>query len=248
MDEPAVQELLKVMAANNAPGQEDLLAVFQQIAGLEKQLNAAVEELAAMRRELAQARESPVKRTLQAIVGKLEKSVAVLREHLEGLKHSVVEGCKKALSSFRERGVSALAHTAQFFHVRPALETVERELGKAVAYNERALSVIDTASREYHEAGRHLKNILRAVRGQEPALEAKGPGLLARGLSAPFKQEYRLFSAMKARAGGAIGRLEHLEQAARPPIRQTMEALNAKIAQEQKGREKAAPAVRREER
>lgn len=68
MDEPAVQELLKVMAAHNAPGQEDLLAVFQQIAGLEKQLNAAVEELAAMRRELAQARESPVKRTLRPLL------------------------------------------------------------------------------------------------------------------------------------------------------------------------------------
>lgn len=74
LSEPAVQELLGLMAAHNAPGQQDMLAMLQQIAGLEKQLNAAVEELTAMRRELAEARESPVKRTLQNAVKVLEKS------------------------------------------------------------------------------------------------------------------------------------------------------------------------------
>lgn len=247
LEEPAVRELLKVMEAHNAPGQTELQAMLRQIAGLEQQLNTAMEELAAMRQELAQARESPVKRALQAVVGKLEKSVAALREHLDGLKHSIVEGCKKALSSFWEHGVSALAHTAKFFHVRPALKAMETELEKAVAQNERALSIIDTASREYHEAGRHLKNVLRAVRGQEPQQEAKGPGALARGLSAPFRQEHRLFSAMKARAGTAIERLEQLEQAARPPIRQTMKEC-AKLAQAQESKERAAPVIKHDER
>lgn len=249
LEEPSVRELLSVMAANNAPGQRDMVVMLQQIAGLEKQLNAAVEELAAMRRELSEARENPVKRILVKAVKALEKNMTALRERLDSLKQAVVDGCKKALAAFREQGVSALAHTAEFFHIRPALEAVGRELDKAIAQGEKALSVIDTASREYHEAGLHLKNALRAVTGREPVAEPKGPGALARALATPLKAERELFSSMKGRTAGALDRLGRLEQAAeRPPIRKTMEELNAKIAQERQGQEKPAPTVRREER
>ncbi len=248
LSEPAVRELLAVLEQNNAPGRQDFLAVLEQVAGLEKQLGAAVEELAAMRKELAEAKEGPVKRTLQKAVKALEHSVATLREKLGALKEAVVEGCKKTLSAFKEQGVSALAHTADFLHIRPALESVSRELDKAIAQDEKALAVIESASREYHEAGLHLKNALRAVTGREPVAEAKGPGALARGLAVPLKTERAIFQSMKNRAAGALERLGHLEQAARPPIRQTMEELNTKIAAERQGQEKPAPTVKREER
>ena len=238
MEEPAVRELLEVMKQHNSPGREDLLAMCQQIAGLEQQLNSALEELAVMRQELAQARESPVKRALQKTVEGLEKVTNGLRERLDSLKEKVVEGCKKTLAAFRERGVSALAHTAEFLHIRPALEGISRELEKNIAFDDRALSIIEAAS---------LKNIVRAVQGREALDDPKGPGALARGLSLPFRQDRRLMCAMQSRTAGALKRLEHLEQAARPPIRQTMEEC-AKLAKAQESKERAAPAVSREAR
>lgn len=247
MEEPAVRELLGLMKQYNSPGREDLLAMCQQIAGLEQQLNSALEELSVMRRELAKARESPVKRALQKTVEGLEKVTKGLCTRLDSLKEKIVEGCKKTLAAFREHGVSALAHTAEFLHIRPALEGINRELEKAVAFDDKALSIIETASREYHEAGRHLKNIVRAVQGREALAEPKGPGALARGLSLPFRQDRRLICAMQSRTEGALKRLERLEQAARPPIRQTMEEC-AKLAKAQESKERTAPAVSREAR
>ena len=248
LSEPAVRELLAVLEANNAPGKEDFLAVLQQIAGMEKQLNAAVEELAAMRKELAEAREGPVKRTLQKAVKALEKSVAALGEKLGQLKTAVIDGCKKTLAAFKEQGVSALAHTAEFLHIRPALEAVGRELDQTIAQDEKALSVIENASREYHEAGLHLKNALRAVTGREAVAEPKGPGALARGLSVPLKTDRALLRSMKNRTDGALKRLGRLEEAARPPIRQTLEEMGAKAAAEQSVRERYAVAVKPKER
>lgn len=248
LSEPAVRELLAVMEKHNAPGKEDFLAVLEQVAGLEKQLGAAVEELAAMRKELAEAREGPVKKALGHAVKALEKSVSTLREKLGALKKAVVEGCKKTLTAFKEQGVSALAHTAEFLHIRPALEAVGRELDQSIAQDEKALSVIANASREYHEAGLHLKNALRAVTGREPVAEPKGPGALARGLSVPLKAERAVLRSMKNRTTGALKRLEHLEQAARPPIRQTMEEMTAKAAAAQEVRERYAVPVRPKER
>lgn len=244
-----MRELLSLMKQHNAPGQQDLLAMLGQIAGMEKQLAAAVEELAAMRKELAEARESPVKRTLQKAVILLQDRVLALRDQIGQLKTAVVEGCKKTLAAFQEQGVSALAHTAEFLHIRPALEAVGRELDKSIAYDDKALSMIQSAATEYREAGFHLKNALRAVTGREPVAEPRAPGSLARTLAAPFKTERSLFVGMKIRTDGALKRLEHLEQAAeRPSIRKTMEEMSAKVAQDQQGQEKAAPAVRRDER
>lgn len=223
--------------------------MLQQIAGMEKQLGAAVEELSAMRNELAEAerRNHPIKNTLQKAVIVMQAQVLDLRDRLGELKQAVVEGCKKTLAAFREQGVSALAHTGQFFHIRPALEAVGRELDQAIAHDDKALAAITAASKEYHEAGRHLKNFVRAVRGQEPVTEPKGPGALARTLEAPFKTERALFTSMKSRAEGALNSLARLE-AARPSIRKTMEEMGAKAAKAQQGREKAAPAVQRDER
>ncbi|MCR1909826.1 hypothetical protein NSA51_12160 [Flavonifractor plautii] len=235
------------MKQHNSPGREDLLAMCQQIAGLEQQLNSALEELSVMRQELAQARESPVKRALQKTVEGLEKVTKGLCTRLDSLKEKVVEGCKKTLVAFRERGASALAHTAEFLHIRPALEGISRELEKNIAFDDKALSIIEAASKEYHEAGRHLKNLVRAVQGREALDDPKGPGALARGLSLPFRQDRRLMCAMQSRTAGALKRLEHLEQAARPPIRQTMEEC-AKLAKAQESKERAAPAVSREAR
>ena len=182
MEEPAVRELLEVMKQHNSPGRGDLLAMCQQIAGLEQQLNSALEELSVMRQELAQARESPVKRALQKTVAGLEKVTNGLWGRLDSLKEKVVEGCKKTLAAFRERGVSALAHTAEFLHIRPALEGISRELEKNIVFDDRALSIIEAASKEYHEAGRHLKNIVRAVQGREARSKGarrSGPWALA---------------------------------------------------------------------
>ena len=243
-----MRELLAVMEQNNAPGRQDFLAVLEQVAGMEKQLGAAVEELAAMRKELAEARESPVKRTLQKAVILLQDRVLALRDALSDLKANIIDGCKKTLAAFKEQGVSALAHMADFLHIRPALEAVGRELDKSIAYDDKALVSIQSAATEYHEAGLHLQNALRAVSGREPVAEPKGPGALARTLAAPFKTERALFRSMKGRTEGALKRLEHLEQAARPPIRQTMEEMGAKAAAERQVRERYAVAVKPKER
>lgn len=58
------------MQENNASSTKDLLAVLNQVATMEKQLDAAVKELAAMRQELKTAQEQnhPVKHALQKTV------------------------------------------------------------------------------------------------------------------------------------------------------------------------------------
>lgn len=240
-----VQELLAILSKHDMPSAQDLLAVVNQIDTMGKQLSVAVNELTAMRRELAEAQKQshPVKDALKNAVKAMEKQVASLRERLAALKQNVVEGCKQAVAAFKEKGVAALDNTARFLHIRPGLEAMSRELDTAIREDDAAIAKIEAISTEYHNAGLHIKNMGRALLGKEVAQEAKAPGKLAALVSLPFRNERNAFAAMRKGAGNALSRLARLEQAAersRPSINDTLNTLNAQIAQ--KEAQKAAPA------
>jgi hypothetical protein len=100
---------------------------------------------------------------------------------------------------------------------------------------------IESMSTEYHEAGRHIKNMGRTLMGKEAATEAKPAGKLAKSLMAPFRAELSCFSAMKGSVEKALSRLDTLEQAAqrKPSVQKNIQALSEKLARE----EKSVPAV-----
>lgn len=233
-----VKEYLTVMEANRVPTVKDLLAVFNQVSAMERQLDAAVTELAALRRELNAAREQahPVKAVLQYTGAAMEKSVTVVRDRLDATKQAVIDGCKNSVDAFREKGISALDNITRFFKLRPMLETMRTELDKSILAGRSAMDKIETMSAEYHEAGRHIKNMSRTLLGKEAAAEAKPMGKLAKSLIAPFKAELSCFSAMKGSVEKALSRLAALEQAAqrKPSVQKNIHALSEKLAREQK--------------
>lgn len=240
-----VQELLATLRENNAPTTQDFLAVINQIGAMERQLDAAVQELAAMRRELNAAREQahPVKTALQNAVKTLDKNTATLRERLDAVKQNIIEGCKNAVAAFRENGVSALDNITRFFKARPILESMRGSINRSIALENRMISTIEAVSIEYHQAGKHLRNMVRAMTGQEAVQDVKPVGKLAKAMEAPLKANRACFAAMKKSVETALSRIAVLEKAMKrkPSIQKTMQSLNEQIAQEQKD----APTVER---
>lgn len=233
-----VKELLAILEANNAPDRKCFLAVLNQVGAMDRQLDVAVKELAAMRRELNEARElaHPVKTALQNAVKTLEKNVAVLQGRLDTVKQNVIKGCKNAVDAFKEKGISALYNVARFFKIRPLLEAMRNDLTGNIRFDEAEISKIEAVSAEYHEAGRHVKNMARTLAGMESVRDAKSAGKLAKALEAPFKAERSCFTSMKRNVEAALSGLTSLEKAAerKPSIRKTMSVLNEQIAQGKK--------------
>ena len=234
-----VKELLAVLRENNSPSTKDFLALLNQVNAMEKQLDAAVKELAAMRQELKTAQEEkhPVKNTLQKTVIVMQGQVLDLRDKLAELKQNFIDGCRNAVATFKETGISALDNVARFFKVRPILETIRDTLTKNIAYDDKAIAKIEAISTEYHQAGRHLKNMGRTMLGRETAQEVKQPGKLAAVISAPFRAERSHFSGMKSHVEKSLNMLARLEERAaerKPSIWETLATHNEKIAQAKK--------------
>lgn len=143
-----VKELLAILMENNSPSTKDFLAVLNQVGAMEKQLDAAVKELAAMRQELrtTQEQKHPVKTALQKAVIVMQGQVLDLRDKLAELKQSVIDGCKNAVTAFKETGISALDNVARFFKVRPTLEAMRDMLTKDIQYDDKAIAKIEASA------------------------------------------------------------------------------------------------------
>ena len=162
-----VKELLALLKENQSSAGKELLEAVGHVSEMEKQLAGAVDELKAMRQELQNLQEQnhPLKAVLQKSVRALEANVAALRERLTELKGAVIEGCKNTLAAVKEQGISALDNAARFFHIKPGLAALRNNINEGIQADEKAISRIKAVSAEYHEAGRHLKNIGRALMG-----------------------------------------------------------------------------------
>ena len=228
MQNQHVKELLAILNKNNSPTRNDLLTVLGQIAAMERQLDAAVRELAAMRSELAQARAQnhPTKDVMQKTVTAAQNRVSYLREKLGALKESVINGCKSALSAIKEGGISALDNIARFFNVKPMLENMREGLARGIREDDKAIAKIKAISQNYHEAGKHIKNIGRAILGKEAIKEAKPVGKVAKAFIAPCRADRACLCAIKKNVEAAIGGLTRLEDRAaecRPTVKDTMQ-------------------------
>lgn len=209
-----VKELLAILKENSI-NSKDLLDVIGYVGAMERQLDAAVGELSAMRRELADMREEqdhPVRTALQKAIQALENKIVETKERLDAVKADIIEGCKNAVAAFKEKGIAALAGLASFFHLRQGLEKVQESMVQNIGYDEQSMKKIAAISTEYHEAGRHVKNIGRAVMGKEALEEAKPMGKLANLMMAPFQLDHAVSSAVRRQAEKAIKSLENLEQ------------------------------------
>ena len=250
MEDESVRELLDIMRENHVPTMQNFLDVLTHVAEIEKQFNAAVSELQAIRQELSSAQQQnhPAKTSLRNVVHTMENNISTMRERLEAVKQSIIDGCKNAVSAFKEKGIAALGNIARFFKIRPILEAMRNDLNESIQRDDKAISKIEAASTEYHQAGRHIKNMARAVVGKEAIQGAKSPGKLAKVLETPFKRERSNYMHLKKDVEGAINLLTRLERAVerKPSIQKTMQTLNEQIAKAPKSI--SPPAVRRDER
>ena len=239
MDNPDVQELLSILKQHDSPGLLDLRAILSQVTAMEQQLEATVKELAAMRRDLAEAerRNHPIKNTLQKAVISMQAQVLDLRDKLGQLKQAVINGCRNAVAAFKEKGITALDNLARFFKVRPILEALHTGADKAAHTADRAVTNIETASARYHEAGRNIKNAGRALTGKEAIQDAKPQGVISKAFALPCRAVGAGCRNIRNRAVITVSKLKQLEEKAKPSVYKEMEKHNEQIQRE----ERAAP-------
>jgi hypothetical protein len=143
----------------------------------------------------------------------LEHKVAEVKERLNELKHNIADGCKAAVRAFKEKGVSALDKLASFFHIKSGLRDWNKSIDDIIKTDDKTVAKIESFAAEYHEVGKHFKNMGRLLSGKPPIDAAKEAGKLARAISAPYKAQKSALLGLKKAIGKAMDKLDALETA-----------------------------------
>jgi hypothetical protein len=208
-----VQELFSILQ-DNGKDTKGLSALIGHVSEMESFVTRAEQKIAEMKSQLSEMKEvqnHPVKTALTNAIKALETKVAEVKERIGELKTAIIDGCKSAVDAFKEKGAAALNNLARFFHIKGALKAVDKSVEQSVATCDRTVANINTFSREYHETGRHLKNMGRILTGKPPIDTAKEAGKLAAVMSAPYKAEKAALRGIQKAAGAMIAKLEQLE-------------------------------------
>ena len=189
---------LSAMLGKEQEMQNTLAALVSWKKQAEKQLDA-----------ISEIQNHPMKSALKNIIKTLEVKIEKLKEQLTELRSGIITGCKNAVAAFKGKGIAALDKLASFFHIKGVLKAIDRTANESVAQCNSNIQRIDVFSREYHSAGRAVKNMARMFIGKEPIDAQKEAGRLARAVSAPFKIER---AAMLKISGLAVAMTKSLEQ------------------------------------
>jgi len=239
MENEHVKELFGILNATDKDT-SGLAALINHVSDMENFVVQAENKIASMKAQLDEMKEvqdHPIKNALQKAIAALETKVAEIKVQIAELKTNIVEGCKNAVAAFKEKGVAALDKLASFFNIKSGLQAIKNSTIKAADGCDRACAKIETFSKQYHTAGRAIKNMARMAVGKEPIDAVKESGKLAKTVSAPYKAEKACLLGIRKQCDKMITALNNLEkgaeanraaQADKPKKPTLMERLEAK--------------------
>lgn len=211
-----VSELLSTMRGNKIDSSE-LVGILNLVGAMEQQLEAATKELASMHTELRNMREErnhPIRTAAKKAMTALKNKISDMREKLSILKNDIINGCKDAVDAFKKNGVITLNNAASFLHIRQGLESIAKSAEKNIAFDDKMAAKIEAASTEYHQAGKSIRNMGRAMIGKDAITQVKPVGRLAEMAKAPLKLDKKLSEHTSRNVVAAIAKLDNLEQTA----------------------------------
>ncbi len=215
---PSFQEFLKLLNENGRADQgQDLSLMAWYLDGMERQFDAVLEELQAVKAELAQVTEqqAPSKSIFTSMVEGLEAKVEQARERLTAFRDKIMECVQDAADRFRDAGVSALDNAVAAMGVKNGLEHLQEGLQSSLSGVKDALEKAEDMGRELRSAGAHLKNAGRAMTGKEAQVVDGGQeGRFQSVVLAPMRGVQKLLSNINNNTLAAIGAVEDLEQSA----------------------------------
>lgn len=242
----AIQQFMKLLVENGRRGQAmDLSALMWYMDGMNRQYEAVLTELQALKEQLSQEKKPSVKYVMQRTAAKLEHKTHQIKDVLDSLWEKVAQCAADAVRDVKEMGVSALDKAISALGVKKALETLQEGISGLAADTRKSIVKVEHMGHDLRSAGTHLKNAGRAMLGKEPQVVNGGQeGRFQSVLLAPMRTTQRLLIGMNNATLAAIGSTEHLERrasevrdvraertaAGKPSIRKNLEEKKAQVA------------------
>jgi len=215
---PSFQDFLTLLKENGREVQEqDLSLMAWYLGGMEFQFNLVLNELQAVKAQLAQMTEQqvPSKSVLTRMVETLEVKVEQAKERLLAFRDKIVECAKDAVDRFKDTGVSALDSAISAMGVKNGLAHLQEGVQNSISGMRDTLEKAENMGAELRRVGQDLKNVGRIAVNREPDRNpVDEAGRFQSAVLAPMRATQKLLTNINNNTLAAIGAVENLEQSA----------------------------------
>ena len=191
--------------------------MFNHVCSMERDLNKAICEITALRKELSvmhEERKHPVKTMIHKAANSLMSKLKSVHRQIVSLKNKFIGGCKQAAADIKDKGIIAANNVVGALNIKGDLESSKVRINEVITYNEKKIANLEAAATQYHSASRAIKNFGLALMGRETIPDIKPNGKLASLLQTPFRSEVKSLKRSLARTDKALVQLDKLEKAA----------------------------------
>ncbi len=211
----AVREYLNLLAGARPEAGMEYAALIVQLDGMQRQLDAALKELAQIRGELTKMQECPEKGFLSHAMDAAVKGLHAMQRGLAEMKGRIVSGANEAVEGVRKSGIKALDKAVSAVGIRRGLEEMHGNLSGSIQDVKKSIEKVETVGRELRSVGGHLKNAGRAVMDlEQQKVDGGMEGRFQAAILAPLRREKRILDWMNNLVLAALGSVERLEREA----------------------------------
>jgi hypothetical protein len=190
------------------------------IDGVEKKLDAVMEELMEAKKQLHEIQEQKesksIKKVLSEAIDKLENSCYFMKQKLFEIKTEVKIKAQEIVIGIKQKGKSAISKTAEFFGIKDKLELIRQNVQTSINDINQTIDKLDAFGSGLRESLRQATNTFRTFAGKDLIdYEAKETRFSkTESVKKPWKLKRKLLSGIELHLDAAIEKLDRLSMIA----------------------------------
>ena len=216
-NDQVVQELIELLNKNQqkeAANNVGEMAAYIQ--GMERKMDAVIEELAGMRKQLAEMevkrQRKSLKEALTKTIDNLEQQCQKIKQQLFEVKTEFKEKAAEIVAEAKQKGKAALNKVSEFTGIRDKLEKIRQDVKESITEVDRSLDRIDALGKGMREAFQKAANTLRVFAGKPEKKYGEKKFSKTELLKQPLMAKRKLLSGVMNYAEAALNQIQRLTQ------------------------------------
>lgn len=214
-----IKELIGLLKANQMSDKaNDLYETATYVDGLEHKLNQVMDELASVKKQLADIQEQSIikdfKESLSTMIDKMENRCIEIKAQIFEVKDQITNKASEIVQAVKLKGKEALNKVTEFAGIKAKLESVREKIKDAVVDTNHAIVKIDGLGSGMREAGQKIANTIRTFADKEEVDYSQKEKKFSKteAIKKPFLLKIRLLVGMELRLDAAIDKVDNLSK------------------------------------
>lgn len=214
-----ILELIALLRQNQRKDTaNDVFEMTVYIDGMERKLDAVMEELVTVKKQLIELQEKQERKSLKESLSKavetLEQQCHIMKEQLFKVKAEVKTKAADIVAEVKRVGKKALNRVAEFLGIKEKLEQCRQNVQESIAEVDKTIEKIDVFGKSMRDAMRQISNTFRTFADKETVDYEKVEKEFSKTevVKSAWKFKRTLLSGIELRLDAAIHKIEQLSK------------------------------------